>query len=67
MLFDVFSPLDKTDPTHHMVPIFDTEYLPDFFGDGDSSSRYDFSKERNVFLIDLYWQSDRSAIGAVGQ
>ena len=67
MLFDVFSPLDKTDPTHHMVPVFDTEDLPDFFRDSDSSSRYDFSKERNVFLIDLYWQSDRSGTSIVGQ
>jgi hypothetical protein len=44
-----------------VVAVFDTEDLPDFFWDGDSSSGYDFSKERNVFLIDLYGQSDRNA------
>ena len=60
-LLDVFSSFHKTYSTHNVVSVFDAEDLPDFFRDSDSSSRYDFSKERYVFLIDLYWQSDRSA------
>lgn len=67
MLLDVFSPLYKTDATHHVISILDAEDLPDFFRDCDSSSRYDFSKEGDVFLIDLYRQSDRSGTGAVGE
>jgi hypothetical protein len=43
-----------------VVAVFDTEDLSDFFGDSDSASGYDFSKEGDVFLIDLYWQSVRS-------
>jgi hypothetical protein len=50
-----------------MVAVFDPEDLPDFFRDSDSSSGYDLSEEGDVFLIDLDRQSDRSAIGDVGQ
>lgn len=67
MLLDVFSPFHQTDPTHHVVSIFDAENLSDFFGDGDSSSCYDFGKERNVFFVDLYGQIDRNTIGAGGR
>jgi hypothetical protein len=59
-LLDVFSPLHKTDSTHDVVAVFDTEDLTDFFRDGDSSSGYDFGKEGDVFLVDLYGQSERN-------
>ena len=64
MLLDVFGSFHETDPTHHMVSVFYAEDLSDFFGDSDSSSGYYFSEVWNVFLIDLYRQSDRSAIGS---
>ena len=66
-LLDVFCPLYKTDPTHYMVSVFDTEDLADFLRDCDSTSGYDLSEERNVFFVDLYGQIDRSAIGVGGQ
>lgn len=66
-LLDVFSPFYKPDPAHDMISVFDAEDLSDLFGYSDSSSGYDFRKEGNVFLIDLYRQSDRDAKGSMTQ
>ena len=56
MLFYVFRSFDESYSTHDVIAIFDAEDFSDFFRDSDSSARYYFGEERNVFFIDLYGQ-----------
>ena len=64
-LLDVFSPLYEPHSAHDMISVFHSEDFPNLFRDSYPSSGYDLSKERNVLLIHLNWQSDRRADGCI--
>jgi hypothetical protein len=53
LLLYVFGSLDKPDAAHNVVSVFDSEYFPDFFGNGYSSACDDFCEEGYVFFLDL--------------
>jgi hypothetical protein len=52
-LLYVFGPFYEPYAAHDMVSILDAEDFPDFFGYSDSSARYYFSEEGNVFFFNL--------------
>jgi hypothetical protein len=60
-LLDVFGSLYEPHSAHDMVAIFHSKDFPNLFRDRYPSSSYDFSKEGNVLLIHLNWQSDLRA------
>jgi hypothetical protein len=64
-LLDVFGSLYEPYSAHDMVSVFHSEDFPNLFRDRYPSSGYDLSKEWNVLLIHLNWQSDRRANGCI--
>ncbi len=65
LLFYVLGVFYKSNAAHDMVTVFYSEDLPNFFWDCNPSSSDDFSKERNVVLVDLNGQSDAASDGFV--
>ncbi len=50
---DILCFLDKSDATHHMVPIFNAKNFPNFLWNRYSATSDDLCKERNVLLVHL--------------
>jgi len=64
-LLDVFSSLYEPYSTHDMVSVFHSEDFPNLLRNRNPSSGDDLSKEGNVLLIHLNWQSNRRANGNI--